>query len=185
MACQDGWRRVRTMGINESGTTYPQKGLREWRDPHCQTQDYYATVYDAIAAAKRDFTGPLLFLDSALQSASDSPFKNPDRVYKCFKALFQVATEWRNGNGNLGKSWVASMKPLGFDFRDQISKTSEGKWGKEYEFLYKEKKRIFEKHVTIGKRQADKCLSIHLYRDDDDRVLVIGHCGRHLTNTKS
>lgn len=150
-----------------------------------QTSSGYATVAKALAAAKKNFTGPLLFLDSAERSASESPYKNPDRVYEVFEALHLVATEWRAKKGNLGQTWKEAMQALGFEFKDQISSTSKGKWRSEYEFPYNGQLRLFEKHVTIGAKQADKCLSVHLYRDDDDLVLVVGHCGRHLTNTKS
>lgn len=154
------------------------------RDTEQQTGGY-DTVAAALAAAKTAFSGPLIFLDSAERSAESSPFKNPDRVYEVFEALHLVASEWRTKNGNLGQTWKEAMLTLGFEFKDQISATSRGKWGTEYEFQYKDQPRLFEKHITIGAKQADKCLSVHLYRDDDDLVLVVGHCGRHLTNTKT
>lgn len=145
----------------------------------------FATVADAYQMAKKEFTGPLVFLESADRSAVESPFKSPERVYELFEALHLVAQEWRRNNGALGQSWNDAMRDLGFDYRDQVSATTKGKWRKEYEFQYKGQPRLFEKHITIGAKQADKCLSVHLYRDDDDLVLVVGHCGRHLTNTKT
>lgn len=44
----------------------------------------YSSVSEAIAAAKKKFSGPLLFLDSAVESAGESPYQNPDRVYQLF-----------------------------------------------------------------------------------------------------
>lgn len=147
--------------------------------------DGYATVAEAFAAAKKQFSGPLLFLDSAEQAADKSPYKNQERVYELFAALHLVASEWREKDGDLGQTWNGAMRDLGFDFRDQISATTKGKWAADYEFQYKGQARLFEKHITMGAKQADKCLSVHVYRDDDDLVLVVGHCGRHLTNTKA
>jgi hypothetical protein len=145
----------------------------------------FSSVLDAVEQAKRDFSGPLVFLDSALESAKDSPYKDPERVYELFRALALVAEEWRKNKGSLGQSWNHALSALGFDLRDQVSMTSRGKYGDQYRFVYKGQRRLFEKHITIGAKQADKCLSVHWYRDDDDLVLAIGHCGRHLSNTST
>ena len=123
--------------------------------------------------------------DSAFESAKDSPFKDPERVYELFEALALVASDWREKKGNLGRSWNDAIADLGFDLRDRVSSTSKGKYADDYKFKYKGQRRLFEKHITIGGKQADKCLSVHWYRDDDDLVLAIGHCGRHLTNTST
>lgn len=145
----------------------------------------FETVANAYQMAKAKFSGPLVFLESADRSAAESPFKNPERVYELFEALYVVAREWQEKNGALGQSWNDAMRDLGFDYRDQVSATTKGKYRKDYEFPYKGKSQLFERHVTIGAKQADKCLSVHVYRDDEDLVLAVGHCGRHLTNTKS
>jgi len=145
----------------------------------------YASVADAYEQAKKDFAGPLVFLGSADDSAAESPYMNSNRVYELFEALAQVAMEWRENKGNLGRSWEEALAELGFEYKDKVSQTSKTKWANEYTFTYKGKPLLFEQHITIGARQPDKCLSVHFYRDDDERVLVIGHCGRHLTNTSS
>ncbi|MGQ4808533.1 hypothetical protein NKDENANG_01916 [Candidatus Entotheonellaceae bacterium PAL068K] len=88
-------------------------------------------------------------------------------------------------DGQLGQSCNQALSNRGFELRDQISKTSKGKWEADYRFLYKGCKHLFEKHITIGGKQADKCISVHFYRDDTDLVLAIGYCGRHLTTTKT
>ena len=158
-------------------------GGPEASEPRSESRPRFNTVLDAVEEAKKNFTGPLLFLDSALESAKDSPYKDPDRAYEIFEALALVAEHWRKHKGALGQSWNDAISQLGFDLRDQISMTSKGKYGDQYKFMYKGQRCLFEKHITIGAKQADKCLSVHWYRDDDDLVLAIGHCGRHLSNT--
>lgn len=44
---------------------------------------------------------------------------------------------------------------------------------------------LFEPHVTLGAGGDDTCLSIHFLPDAPMGKLVIGHVGRHLTNTRS
>lgn len=148
-------------------------------------QPGFGNVTHALRQAETDFSGPLVFLPSAHRSASESPFKNADRVYELLEALHLVASEWKEQAGSLGQSWNEALAVLGFDCRDQVSQTSRGKWRAVYSFTYKGEERLFERHITIGAKQADTCLSVHWYRDDDDLVLVIGHCGRHLRNTKT
>ncbi len=145
----------------------------------------FRSVEAAFLAAKQRFSGPLLFLESALRSAKDSPFKQPDRVFELFEAMYEIATQWKKHDGALGQRWETAFETFGFDYRPTISQTSEGKWAKDYTFVYDGVPRLFESHVTIGKKGPDSCLSVHFYRDDDNLVLVIGHCGRHLTNTST
>jgi len=175
-AQQAAWAEVQqAMATDVSGTSEPEP----------KQKDRFDTVIDAVQQAKKDFSGSLVFLDSALESARQSPYKDPERVYELFEALAFVAGEWKDNNGTLGRSWNDALAELGFDLRDQVSMTSRGKYGDDYKFTYKEQRRLFEKHITVGAKQADKCLSVHWYRDDDDMVLAIGHCGRHLSNTRT
>jgi len=144
----------------------------------------FANAHEAYQRAKADFSGPLLFLESAEESVKNSPFKNTRRLYETLEALWLVATQWKESEGRLGKSFKDALKEEGVDVHP-VSQTSKGKWEDDYRFVYKGRRLFFEEHTTIGAGQPDKCLSIHWYRDESDFVLVIGHCGRHLANTKA
>lgn len=145
----------------------------------------FKTVHAAFLQAKADFTGPLIFLDSADESARKSPFRQPERVYELLEAIFEIASRWRSQGGSLGQRWESAFEQFGFEYTQTISQTSSGRWASEYTFPYDGQSRLFDAHVTIGAKQADKCLSVHIYRDDEKRVIVIGYCGRHLTNTRT
>lgn len=82
-------------------------------------------------------------------------------------------------------TWKLAFQRRGFDYKDDISQTTRTKFGTEYTFVYEGKKLLFEKHITEGAKQANKCFSIHMYRDEARRKIVIGHVGRHLTNTSA
>jgi len=142
------------------------------------------SVHDALMKAKDKFQDVLHFLESAEESAKKSVYKNPNRVFEAFEALHDVASSWSNTEGKLGKSWKDALRERGFDIH-QVSQTSGTKWKNDYSFTYKGKSRLFSDHITIGAKQADKCCSIHWFRDDVDKVLVIGYCGEHLPNTKT
>jgi len=142
-------------------------------------------VIDAFKKAKEDFTGPLVFLDSAAKSAQESVYKNPDRVYQAFEALHKVASEWKEKRGKIGRDFKQILQDdYGFEVH-QVSTTSGSKHREEYTFQYKGCPLLFSDHITIGAKQPDKCCSIHWVRDDEKLVLAIGYCGKHLPNTKT
>ncbi len=146
----------------------------------------YGSVLDAVLAARERFTN-ILFLDSAIESAKDSPYSRPDNVFQALDAINDVAEQWKKSISGAGQQ--CSLRNLfrtkGYEYKDGISQTSEGKWGEEYKFIYKGEKVLFENHITLGAKQPNKCLSIHMYRDHAVKKIVIGHVGRHLTNTNT
>lgn len=145
-----------------------------------------ASVADAVLEAKRE-AKHLVFLDSADESARDSPYRTPSRVLQALQAIDEVAGLWISGLSG-GKN-SGPLKPLflqrGFEYKDDISQTSRGKWGSEYEAKYNGQTIDISPHITIGAKQADTCLSVHMYWDKASKKVVIAHVGRHKTNTKT
>jgi hypothetical protein len=143
------------------------------------------TVYDQ---AVKDFGGansPLVFLDSARESAKLSPYQSPEQVYFLVKELHGIATRWRANKGKLGQNWHTALRETGFEFKPHISATTKGQFGKEYLFRYNNRMVLFEEHVTKGAKDKNACFSLHMFRDAEQLVVAIGHCGNHLSNTKS
>jgi hypothetical protein len=144
------------------------------------------SVHDAVSEAQRRTTH-LTYLDDAFSSAQESPFKQPDKAYSALLAIDDVAKHWAQqlaGGPNLGPRKEA-FRQRGFEYKEDISQTSEGKWRDEYSYPYDGKKTLFAPHITIGAKQADKCLSVHMFWDEPKRVVVIAHVGRHKMNTRS
>lgn len=148
--------------------------------------DEPASVADAVAAAAEQ-SNHLVFLDSAIESAQSSPYRTPSRALQALQAIDEVAGLWV-----VGLSGGANPGPLknlfrqrGFEYKDDISQTSRGKWGTEYEARYNGKTIDISPHITIGAKQADTCLSIHMCWDKASKKVVVAHVGRHKTNTKT
>jgi hypothetical protein len=148
--------------------------------------------FDSVLAAYNravvDFGGadsPLVFLDSARESAAVSPYQSPEQVYFLIRELHGIAKRWRQGRGRLGQDWHSALRLTGFEFKAKISGVTKGKFGDEYHFLYKRQRVLFEEHVTKGAKDKNTCFSLHLFRDTESLVVVIGHCGNHLSNTTS
>lgn len=141
-------------------------------------------VAEAVERARADFPDTLVFLPNAIESARQSPYKAPEKVYNLFQSLDELTRIWHD-TGSIGSGWHQALKPKGFDYAEFISPTTKGKFGGEYTFQYDGKPILFENHVTLGAHSADTCISIHWYRDEGRKRLVIGWCGKHLSNTQS
>lgn len=145
-----------------------------------------ASVEEAVQQAEAKSKN-VRFLPSAHSSALASPYKHPERVQEALAALEEVATIWGEtiGSGKAGGSVRQLFKARGFDYADDVSQTSKGKWAGEYTATYNGLELDISPHITLGAKQPDTCLSIHWAWYKDDKVAVVAHVGRHKTNTKS
>lgn len=138
----------------------------------------------AIAVARAKY---VRFLPSAHAAAAESPYRHPDRVQQALTAIEEVASIWAEtvDSGKSGGSLRQLFKKRGFDYADDISQTSKGKWGSEYVADYNGQQLNISPHITIGAKQPDSCLSIHWAWHKAEKVAVVAHVGRHKPNTKT
>ncbi len=127
------------------------------------------------------------FLPSAHVAAAESPYRHPDRVQQALTAIEEVASIWAEtiDSGKSGGSLRQLFKKRGFDYADDISQTSKGKWGSEYVAEYNGQQLDISPHITIGAKQPDSCLSVHWAWHKAEKVAVVAHVGRHKSNTKT
>jgi hypothetical protein len=145
-----------------------------------------SSVREAVTRAQDQFSETLHFLDFAVKLAEESPFQSPELVYGLFEALDDLMSMSRQ-DGGIGSSWRDALTKRGFDYKPDISNFAKGhRFVGDYEFLYDGVKRLFVEHITFGKGQdPQRCLSVHWWRDDKKKILVIGRCGTHGVNTKT
>lgn len=145
-----------------------------------------ASVEEAVRQAEAKSKN-VRFLPSAHSSALASPYKHPERVQEALAALEEVASIWSDtiGSGKAGGSLRQLFKARGFDYADDVSQTSKGKWGGEYTATYNGVELDISPHITLGAKQPDTCLSIHWAWHKDEKVVLVAHVGRHKTNTKT
>lgn len=142
------------------------------------------TVFEAVEEAQRRSTN-VVYLPDAFESARLSPFRQPARVLSALLAIEDVVSRWveqRDGGASMGARRDA-FRERGFDYKEDISATAEGKWREDYTYRYNGRRIVFAPHITIGAKGPDRCLSIHLHWDDATRKVVIAHVGRHKKNT--
>jgi hypothetical protein len=145
------------------------------------------TVEDAVLMARDAFDSTLIFQASAIASAHESPYKQANRVYQAFLAMHEVCIAWRDSlkkQTSMG-TFESAFERKGFEYRPRESMTTRGKWGDEYETIYKGQCVSIEQHLALGKGGPDTCLRIHFYIDGQDHKFVIAHVGRHKTNTRT
>src|SRR5208337_2378205 len=142
---------------------------------------------EAVRITQSNFSETLVFLESALTSAQDSPYKQPKRVAQALLAMHEVCQEWRKSRReNVAIGLLEDrFKAKGFTYKPKESMTSTGKWAGEYEATYRGRKVSIEQHLALGKGGPDTCLRIHFYTDAEEGKYVIAHVGRHKTNTSA
>ncbi|MCC6268867.1 MAG: hypothetical protein IT300_14965 [Dehalococcoidia bacterium] len=140
-------------------------------------------VLTAVRVASERFSS-LRFLESALESARNSNYNWPDRVFDAFQALDELA-EIRK-RGSLGMDIERWLSERGIGYAAHLSPTTRSKYGRHYTFRVDGVDLLMEEHLVFGNDgDPDKCLRVHMVWDSGAAVWLIGHVGRHLRNTMS
>ena len=141
-------------------------------------------VLGAVERARLRFGTRLHFLPEAIDSASESTSLYPAKVYGALAALDQLA-EARKA-GPLGKSVKDWLGERGFDYAAHESPTTMKMYGDERTYRYGRARVTMEEHIRFGAGMDPRHhLRIHLAWHEGESRWLIGHVGRHLTNTKT
>lgn len=144
--------------------------------------DRFDTVAEALEAAESAFSGTsLVFTDRARESSERSAFRRPDEAYAFFEALHAVATALASGTH--GDPHVL-LQAHGFHSKPSHHLTM-ARHHRFYHMRYDGREIDLSQHVTLGSRNQNTCMSIHWWHDSERRRFVIGHCGKHLPNTRT
>ena len=121
----------------------------------------------------------LVILPSALDSANDSSFRNPEKVYKALLGLSHVAKLYHLGvEGKHPSELLRTVCQM--DVSADISPTARGKYGRHYEFLHEGQKIVAGPHIGAGRGGANDCFRAYWYVDEEKRRYILCHVGEHL-----
>jgi hypothetical protein len=151
-------------------------------------EEAFSNVEDAVRFAHDKFGDNLEILDSAVEAATNCPFRNPGRVYQALQAVSEVAESWRaslDSKSSMGCDLVQAFKLKGFDFKKDISQTCRTKFGDDYKFSFQGDRRFFVQHITEGSRNPNSCFSVHMLFDKTLKKVVIAYVGVHRRNTST
>lgn len=141
------------------------------------------TVRAAVESA-RARSQHLVFLDEALRSADASPFVRPQGLYEALLILDRVAADY--GRDELGAGFEAAFAKAGLTgFASDISETAKNCYRRDYTVRYGDRQVLLGPHLRFGRGTPHSCARIYWYVDRDQRLLVVGHVGRHLRDTTS
>lgn len=141
------------------------------------------SVAEAVERAAVDLAGDLVFLREAHDSAAESPYHSPARVYEALGALAEAAR--RYADDDLPGGFAAFFAERGLDFAQGVSPTARHRWPREYERTYAGTTVTLGPHLRFGTGPPRSHCRIYWHLDDDARVIVIGHVGKHLTDTNT
>ena len=137
--------------------------------------DVVSTVLDAVEAAAAEEHPEVVFLRDAYDSARQSGYQQPERVLGALRSVAEAAE--RYANNRLDGGFLQFFRAAGFQYASSVSDTAAGKWRREYERTYLGEKVTLGPHLRLGS------LRIYWWVDEESRTLVVGHVGKHLTDT--
>ena len=144
--------------------------------------DRFDSVAEALDAAEVEFgCDHLVFTERARESAERSAFRRPDEAYAFFEALHAVAGILASGIHGDPHDLLQSR---GFTSKPSHHLTM-ARHHRFYHMRFDGREVDLSQHVTLGSRNQNTCMSIHWWHDPARCRFVIGHCGKHLPNTRT
>ena len=142
----------------------------------------FDSVAEALDAAESEFgCDHLVFTERARESAERSAFRRPDEAHAFFEALHAVAEALASGVHGDPHGLLQSR---GFTSKPSHHLTM-ARHRRFYHMRFDGREVDLSQHVTLGSRNQNTCMSIHWWHDTARRRFVIGHCGKHLPNTRT
>lgn len=139
------------------------------------------SIRDALELVASEHPEALVVLESALESAAETRYPQLDRAGAALKAVGKVAQGWLDGN--LGMGFDDAFREHGFELRS-VSSVTQGRYPREYGRSYRGKRVLLGPHLALGDGgSTDTIFRIYWYLDEDLRMFVVGHVGRHLPDS--
>ncbi|MEU3715157.1 hypothetical protein [Streptomyces californicus] len=138
------------------------------------------SVTEAYQRAKAEIGDDLVFLPSADASIKKfSEYKDPEKLHRALLDIAEAGRRW--GDATLGKPFGEFFTDLGYGYSAKNPATRDRRHKRHYEVKYKDNPVVMEPHLKVDESTGpDQCLRIYWYLDESDKVIVVGHVGRHL-----
>jgi len=149
----------------------------------------FKSVLDSVETAKQQFDDDLAFHKRALQSAADTPYKHPDKVYYALSLLARYVKArqecFRVGDiDNVRLDAWLQEKNCPFEYAPHESEgtLNDPEARKQRTVSHGGMSLVLEKHLKIGKKgDANTLCRIYFeILDSEGGKILIGHVGRHL-----
>lgn len=155
------------------------------------TRTKWRSVADALTEAESRYPDALMIHSKAHRSATDSPFRGLTKAFTVLCLLGDCARERITAKKNNSrmpgpKEWFMRNQGKLGGFRYAARETPEtlAHWGSEREIIVEGVKYQMEQHLGLGDGGPDGTIRIY-FHPRPDGGFIVGHCGRHPTNTKT
>ncbi|MFY1652164.1 hypothetical protein ACN27J_14870 [Solwaraspora sp. WMMB762] len=138
------------------------------------------TVLEAYEEAKERSGPRVIFLPNADRSVSGFlTYRNPRRLFDSLMAICDAADAWQSGA--LGAGFGDYFASRGYEYSARNPAASARATRNSYRVPYEGNTVTLEPHLKVDQATSpDQCLRIYWHIDDVNKLLVIGHVGRHL-----
>lgn len=138
------------------------------------------TLVEVVQHAESEHADALLILDSAVSSASESPYEDVQRVASYLKAMAEIAG--RRQDGRLHMSLREAFQEAGLEYRGHIAKSTSSRLREQYVAALPSGQSVeCHEHIVLGTSYDPRyCLRIYFTsRAPGEPRFVISHVGRH------
>ena len=128
----------------------------------------------------------LVFTESALESAADSPYRRPEEILDALRKLDALAERYTAGQ--MGVSLGQAAQEAGLSWRAGVSELARTRWAKHYVVTHDGHQLDLGPHLALGSGSGAGFVArvyLHLADGNGDvpRGIYVGHVGRHLPDT--
>lgn len=141
-----------------------------------------SSISDALARVAEECGPEIEILDSAWASAAVASFRRPDRAFEVLQAVADLAKAYHWGE--LQEDFRSFLSGRGVKL-GYVSLHVRSRWSQDYQRSYRGRIVELSDHAKIGTGTPENLFRVYWYRDEEERVLVVGHVGNHLMSFQS
>jgi hypothetical protein len=131
--------------------------------------------------SEQDHPG-LVVLEDAWDSAAKASFRRPQRALEVLEAIAALADVFHDKSLDSNFQAFLADRGVRLGFTSVQTRT---RWPHNYKRTYKGRSIELSDHAKVGTGSPGDHLRVYWYRDEEERLLVIGHVGDHLANAMS
>lgn len=150
------------------------------RDSLADILEVCANVGEIAEWVADEYKDRIIFLPPAMKDAKNSRFERLEECAAALRTLAPLYWAMQTGRDTTLAEFTTALAERSIEYSPKISQVTAGRYGKEYERRYRNRKADLNKHLKLGDAFDPRyTLRIHFEWDNDDELVVINYCGWH------